>query len=146
MIEQEEEKYRLIYSEVGKAASEGNFGAAETSQSQEDVDDLNSSGDVVRIIPTNIKAQLAFHGLVLKAQSNDLNGHHICFLVEEGKKLASASEGYDLRTSEGETTAAEASEDSTPEEPIYHGYFRVNLDHRPTFFGSKWIIGIGQCT
>ncbi len=97
---------------------------------------------VLRFVPNNLQARLEFHQLALMKLKGGLNEHHAQFLVIEGMKLASDSEGFDVgANSSSEDSVADKSKQ---EDPIYHGYFLISLEFHPTARGAKWVIGKGQ--
>lgn len=96
--------------------------------------------DILRIVPSDHRAQVAFHELALKNNEGILHEHHAQFIVIRERKLASSSHGYDPEPSD----SANASSSSEAEEPIFEGYFHVNFDCRPLTKGVKYVIGKGS--
>ena len=98
----------------------------------------DSLHDILRIIPIDYQAQMAFHELALMRE--DLNEHHAQFIVIDKQKRAPGNQGYDSGPSEEVNDSSVGSKD----ELIYPGYFRLNFDCQPLLaYSTQYSIGRG---
>lgn len=97
---------------------------------------------VIRIVPRNERAILAFSELVDRKNASQLSDHHAQYLVTDGKSPLSKRLVLQHR-SDNETTEAEPSEDESNKE-VNLGSFHIGFD-RPAFtVGGKWALGKGS--
>lgn len=100
-----------------------------------------SSADVIRIVPRNGRARLAFNELIERKLSGRLGEHHAQYLVATGKGPLENIESLKGGSSDEDTDQGSAGGHNIQQ--INLGYFRINFEC-PTISGKgKWTIGRG---
>ncbi|KAK3174030.1 hypothetical protein OEA41_001274 [Lepraria neglecta] len=105
--------------------------------------DPPSSLDILKIIPSNEKAKLAFDNLVQKKLSNILDNHHSQYIVMTRKGPPERSNTHQPRPGD-ETTGDEENEGSGAAKDIHYGHFRINFDCRPFLKNFNFVLGRGS--
>jgi hypothetical protein len=103
----------------------------------------SSNNDILRIIPSNERAKMAFDDLVRRKLSGTLNKHHSQYIVTTRKGPLERSTIYQSRPKD-ETSGEEASEERESEKEIHHGYYCVTFECRPCTTGFKFVLGRGS--
>ncbi|MCJ1280546.1 hypothetical protein MMC21_008375 [Puttea exsequens] len=103
-------------------------------------EDTGSSLKVLRLIPHNNKAKLAFSSLVKNKLK--LNDHHIQYIVPTQKGYLFEGAAFNARPDD-ETTDDEAGDKLTQQE-VQLGYFGINFGSQRVASGVKWSMGRGS--
>ena len=85
-------------------------------------------GDILRIIPSNNAARLAFHHLVESQLNKTLGEHHSRFIVATGKRPLEESNARHPRPHD-ETTSDESEAEIKCNQEVHQGYFRISFRH-----------------
>ena len=105
--------------------------------------DPQSLTDVLRIVPTNDKAKLAFDDLVKRKLDDKLSEHHAQYIVTTHKGFLETSSARQPRPSD-ETTSDEGSVGSASTKQIHLGYFRVSFDCPRVRKDVQFVLGRGS--
>ena len=98
--------------------------------------------DILRIIPTNDRARLAFDDLATKKLENSLSPHHAQFIVVNEKKLLVSNTVHPRP--DDETADEEDLTEPMVDKILYHGYFRIDFDCPALRNDIKYAVGRGS--
>ena len=96
--------------------------------------------DILRIVPKNLAARRAMHGLLDRRRSGTLSDHHTTYLTLVGRSPAEKKR-LRVQIREGDSEGEEGIEEN--EELLNDGYFRIGLDCQRVSVGLKWTVGRG---